>query len=69
MIITAIVYEDGKPIRAFKDDKCLFNAYKWCHKHFCLEDYDNELPLHKLPEWLEVKLFTLTEEQFNNLVK
>lgn len=66
-MLAAILYEDGKPIRAFKDDKCLFNAFKWAHHHFCLED--EGLLMHQLPEWLEVKLIMLTEEEFNRLVE
>ena len=68
MMIVSIVYEDGKPIRVFKDDACIYSAYKWCHRHFCLDEINPELPMHKLPDWLEVKLYTLTEEQFNNLI-
>lgn len=64
--MTAVLYEDGKPIRAFKDDKCLYKAYCWAHRHFCLED--EVMPLHKLPDWLEVKLYMLTQEQFDSLV-
>ena len=67
MIMTAVLYEDGKPIRAFRDDKCLYNAYCWAHKNFCLAD--EGFSLHKLPDWLEVKLYMLSQEQFDSLVK
>jgi hypothetical protein len=66
MIIAAILYVDGKPVRVFKDDKCLYNAYRWAHKHFYLAD--EGFTLDKLPDWLEVKLHMLTEEQFQNLI-
>lgn len=63
----AIVFEDGKAIRAFKDEKCIFNAYKWAHRHFCLAD--EGYPIHKLPDYLEVKYYPLmTDEQFRELV-
>lgn len=68
-IICAIVFEDGNPIRIFRDDKCIYKAYQWAHRHFCLSDYNPELKPHQLPEWLQVKLHILTKEQFDALVK
>jgi len=66
-VVASILYEDGKPIRAFKGDSCIYNAYRWAHKNFYL--YEEGLPLHKLPDWLEVKFYILSEEQFTDLVK
>jgi hypothetical protein len=66
MITAAILFEDGKPVRAWKDDRSIYNAYVWAHKHYCLED--EGLLLHRLPEWLEVKFYILTEESFNKLI-
>jgi hypothetical protein len=71
MNLTAIVYVDDKPIRAFRDGACIFNAYKWCHREYYLSgpECPEPMPLHKLPDWIEVKMFMLTDEQFNELVK
>lgn len=69
MLLVAVVYEEGKAIRAFKDNTCIYSAYKWCHRHFCLNEYEPRLPLHRLPDWLKVEVYHVTEEQFNKLVK
>jgi hypothetical protein len=68
MVFTAVVYEDNIPIRAFRDNACIFNAYKWCHKHYNLYETEN-LAAHQLPDWLRVDFLLLTEEQFANIVK
>ena len=69
MLHVAIVHEDNKPIRAFEGDACIYKAYKWAHRHFCLEDYDPKMLLHQLPEWLKVTYHLMTEEQFSELTK
>lgn len=66
MILTAVVYEDAKPVRLFKDNKCIYSAYCWAHRHYCLEDLG--LPVSKLPEWLEIKIYMLTDEQIKELL-
>lgn len=63
----AIVYEDSKPVRLFKDAACIYSAYKWCHRHYCLDEIEN-LPLHKLPDFLEVKLHIMSDEQIEALI-
>lgn len=69
MISVAILYEDEKPIRVFKEGSCIYNAYKWAHHHFCLSDSEPKLKLYQLPEWLTVKYFLMTEEQFREIIK
>lgn len=69
MIDVAIVYQDDKPIRLFHKEKCIYNAYKWCHHFFCLNDYEPKLKLHELPDWLKVKYVIMSEEQFNSLIE
>lgn len=67
--LVAVVFEDGKAIRAFDDKKCIYSAYHWSHRHFCLSDYEPDMPLHKLPDWLEVKVYMMTEEQLQEIIK
>jgi hypothetical protein len=67
MIHIAVVHEDDKPVRLFRDDKCIFNAYKWAHRHYCLED--EGIPLHKLPDYLKITYHLVTKEQFASLVE
>ena len=65
--LVAIVYEDGVPVRAFDKKSCIYHAYGWAHRHYCLED--EGIKPHQLPDYLMIKLHMLTPEEFNNLVK
>jgi hypothetical protein len=65
----AILFEDERPIRAFKGDSCIYKAYRWAHHHFHLNEQEPPLPLHKLPEYLEVRYYLMTEEKFEELTK
>lgn len=66
-VCVAIVHEDDKPVRLFRDDACIFKAHKWAHRHYCLEDLN--LPLHQLPDWLTVKFYLMAEAQIMELIK
>lgn len=68
-MLVAILYEDNNPIRAFNDAKCIYSAFRWAHHHFRLGDYDPTIKTYELPEWLNVKLISIDEKQFNEIVK
>jgi hypothetical protein len=69
MLLVAIVQEDLKPVRAFKDDACLYKAYSWAHRHYCLEDMEPKLKPHQLPDWLKITLHMMTQEEFDLMTK
>lgn len=69
MELVAIVYEDDKPVRLFKGDGCIYKAYRWAHRTFCLELSDPPLRQYELPDYLKVTFHMMTEDQIKELVK
>ena len=69
----AILYEEVnnefEPVRAFKGPKCIYNAYKFAHYHYCLSDLPEKYSLHQLPKWLKVIFHLIDAEKFNELFK
>lgn len=68
LIMVAILHEDDKPIRAWKDDACIFKAYSWAHREYCLDLHEPNLRQYELPNYLKVTFHLITEKQLQSLI-
>jgi hypothetical protein len=67
MMPVAVLFEDDNPIRAWAGEACISKAYTWAHYHFCVQDVE-PMPAHKLPDYLKVKFYIMSAEEFSKLV-
>jgi hypothetical protein len=63
----AVLKNNGIPERAWEGAACIYNAYRWTHHKYCLDD--EGFKPWQLPSDLEITFHLMTEEQFQELTK